>query len=100
MKEKVMNGLEKFSKAMLSPLSYISAAGLILALRFELPDQITVIGGLHSFNMFACHFNRIFPLRINPVEFARQRNRTVIFCLCPTQNQRSEEHTSELQSHA
>ena len=28
MKEKVMNGLEKFSKAMLSPLSYISAAGL------------------------------------------------------------------------
>ena len=25
MKEKVMNGLEKFSKAMLSPLSYISA---------------------------------------------------------------------------
>ena len=24
MKEKVMNGLEKFSKAMLSPLSYIS----------------------------------------------------------------------------
>ena len=26
MKEKVMNGLEKFSKAMLSPLSYISAA--------------------------------------------------------------------------
>ena len=32
MKEKVMNGLEKFSKAMLSPLSYISAAGLILVL--------------------------------------------------------------------
>ena len=32
MKEKVMNGLEKFSKAMLSPLSsYISAAGLINA---------------------------------------------------------------------
>lgn len=27
-----MNGLEKFSKAMLSPLSYISAAGLILVL--------------------------------------------------------------------
>ena len=32
MKEKVMNGLEKFSKAMLSPLSYISAAVLILVL--------------------------------------------------------------------
>ena len=32
MKKKVMNGLEKFSKAMLSPLSYISAAGLILVL--------------------------------------------------------------------
>ena len=32
MKEKVMSGLEKFSKAMLSPLSYISAAGLILVL--------------------------------------------------------------------
>ena len=32
MKEKVMNGLEKFSKAMLSQLSYISAAGLILVL--------------------------------------------------------------------
>ena len=31
MKEKVMNGLEKFSKAMLSPLSYISAAGLCWA---------------------------------------------------------------------
>ena len=32
MKDKVMNALEKFSKAMLSPLSYISAAGLILVL--------------------------------------------------------------------
>lgn len=32
MKSKIMNALEKFSKAMLSPLSYISAAGLILVL--------------------------------------------------------------------
>ena len=32
MKDKILNGLEKFSKAMLSPLSYISAAGLILVL--------------------------------------------------------------------
>lgn len=32
MKEKVMKALERFSKAMLSPLSYISAAGMILVL--------------------------------------------------------------------
>lgn len=32
MKDKIMNSLEKFSKAMLAPLSYISAAGLILVL--------------------------------------------------------------------
>ena len=38
MKEKVMNGLEKFSKAMLSPLSYISAAGLILVLVSNAPS--------------------------------------------------------------
>lgn len=32
MKQKVTNSLEKFSKAMLSPLSYVSAAGMILVL--------------------------------------------------------------------
>ena len=32
MKQKITNALEKFSKAMLSPLTYIAAAGMIIVL--------------------------------------------------------------------